>query len=253
MERLPLFDIAVSTVKDIDDIIGHIEQKQKEDTGAFLVTFVNPHSWFIRSESPAYERILPEFDLVLADGIGVVKATQWVHGQTIGRLSFDGSSLFHPVFDHLNSQCAKLYVVGGVDGVASSAVNRMQALFPEIQYVGVSDGYRSHEDIIRDVLASGADIVLCGMGAPRQEQFLWSLKSHGFRGIGFTCGGFLDQLAESAQYYPAWIDQGNIRWAFRLCKEPRRLWRRYTFQYRPFIQSTLLALVRARRTRLTTS
>ena len=72
------------------------------------------------------------------------------------------------------------------------------------------------------------------------------LRAQGFSGLGFTCGGFLDQLAESQHYYPAWIDKADLRWLYRLCKEPRRLLRRYTLDYAPFIGMTLGGVLRQR-------
>jgi N-acetylglucosaminyldiphosphoundecaprenol N-acetyl-beta-D-mannosaminyltransferase len=74
------------------------------------------------------------------------------------------------------------------------------------------------------------------MGAPLQERFLLQLADDGWHGIGFTCGGFLDQLIDGKNYYPAWADRLNIRFLYRLAKEPRRLWRRYLVDYQVFIR-----------------
>ena len=74
------------------------------------------------------------------------------------------------------------------------------------------------------------------MGAPRQERFLLNLRESGWRGAGFTCGGFFDQVSGNGDYYPAWIDRLNLRFLYRLVREPRRLWRRYLVDYQVFLR-----------------
>jgi N-acetylglucosaminyldiphosphoundecaprenol N-acetyl-beta-D-mannosaminyltransferase len=72
------------------------------------------------------------------------------------------------------------------------------------------------------------------MGAGVQEQFLLDLVAQGWSGMGFTCGGYLDQLGNGLRYYPQWIDDANLRWAWRLVREPRRLGPRYLIDYPGF-------------------
>jgi N-acetylglucosaminyldiphosphoundecaprenol N-acetyl-beta-D-mannosaminyltransferase len=74
------------------------------------------------------------------------------------------------------------------------------------------------------------------MGAPLQERFLSQLAANGWTGIGLTCGGFLDQVVQGSDYYPGWVDRLNIRFLYRLGKEPRRLWRRYLVDYQVFMR-----------------
>ncbi|MNN73388.1 UDP-Gal:alpha-D-GlcNAc-diphosphoundecaprenol beta-1,4-galactosyltransferase [compost metagenome] len=71
------------------------------------------------------------------------------------------------------------------------------------------------------------------MGTPRQEDFLIELQESGWLGVGFTCGGYFDQLnsADGGLYYPGFIDRYNMRWAYRIYKEPKRLWKRYFVDY----------------------
>jgi N-acetylglucosaminyldiphosphoundecaprenol N-acetyl-beta-D-mannosaminyltransferase len=93
------------------------------------------------------------------------------------------------------------------------------------------------------LLSNPGRLIICGMGAPRQEEFLLSLKRAGWRGMGFTYGGFLDQIASGMQYYPAWINRLNLRFLYHLYREPARLWRRYLVEYQVFIRMFLHELV----------
>lgn len=59
------------------------------------------------------------------------------------------------------------------------------------------------------------------MGILMQERFLLKVKEAGFKGIGFTCGGFIHQTAKNEiDYYPEWVNRMNVRFVYRMYKEP---------------------------------
>lgn len=245
MRQEELFGLPLSPLPDLGSALRLVEQALNDRTG-LLVTFVNPYAWRLRAAQPDYARLLAGFDLVLPDGIGVVKALAWVKGRAAARLSFDASSLYLPVFDRLDRDRRRLFVIGAAPGIAERAVQRMQGEFPGIDYAGCLDGYRPPDEAVAAILQARPDLVLCGMGAPYQERLLLGLRAQGFTGVGFTCGGFLDQLAEKPRYYPGWVDKAELRWLYRLCREPRRLFRRYAVDYAPFIGATLGGVLRRR-------
>ena len=47
-------------------------------------------------------------------------------------------------------------------------------------------------------------------------------------GVIITGGSYLDHLAERVYWYPAWVSRVRLGWAYRMAREPRRLWRRYS-------------------------
>ena len=131
-------------------------------------------------------------------------------------------------------------LVGGKDNVSEKAGRVFCELFPGLNVVASFSGYA--DDPERAIVALNAmenSAVICGMGAPRQERFLLKLKQSGWVGAGFTCGGFLDQVLEDIHYYPGWIDRYNLRFMYRLYREPGRLWRRYIIEYGVFIKRYL--------------
>jgi N-acetylglucosaminyldiphosphoundecaprenol N-acetyl-beta-D-mannosaminyltransferase len=139
------------------------------------------------------------------------------------------------VFKALNQYGRKVFLVGGKPGIVEAAALKIKERFPNVDICGCLDGYRRRDATLAAVVAAGPDFVLCGMGAPYQERFIAALRAAGFGGMAFTCGGFLDQLVKREQYYPSLIDKLNMRFAYRLYKEPRRLARRYFVEYCPFL------------------
>ncbi len=243
MTRVNLHGIPVDSVDSESKVMDAMLDRL--GTGnPFLLSFVNPAAWAISRQNDDYLSILRSFDLVLPDGIGVVWALRRLDNPNAERFSFDASSLYLPLFAALNERGASVFVTGAGPGVAERAVERMRAEFPSIDYRGSLNGYTEREPLRQAILDAAPDVVLCGMGVPHQERFLLTLKDAGYGGLMISCGGFVDQLATAQRYYPAWIDKLELRWAWRIYQEPRRLWRRYLVDYWPFILATMPTVLR---------
>ncbi len=214
-----------------------------------LVTFVNPGAVPLARRSAAFRQSLYAFDYVLPDGFGMCLAIQWLHDLSAERVSFDTTSLAPVVFGWAGSRGLRVVLVGGAPGVADAARARIGENFPAVQVAGSFDGFGSLEIKARAVRQLEPDVVICGMGSGRQESFLLELKAQGWRGWGFTCGGYLDQLSQGMVYYPAWVNAANLRWAYRLAREPGRLWRRYLIDYTRFGLLICVARITRRRRR----
>jgi N-acetylglucosaminyldiphosphoundecaprenol N-acetyl-beta-D-mannosaminyltransferase len=245
MARVNLHGIPVDSIdserKVVDVLVAHLGGK-----GPFMLSFVNPAAWAISRRDADYVSLLRRCDLVLPDGIGVAWALRRLHDPLTQRMSFDASSLYLPLFAELDRRRASVFVTGAGPGVAERAIRRMTAEFPNVDYRGCCDGYQDREELRRVIREAAPDVVLCGMGVPHQERFLLSLRDAGFSGVMISCGGFVDQLAQAERYYPAWIDRLELRWAWRIYQEPRRLWRRYLIDYWPFILATMPTVLRRR-------
>jgi exopolysaccharide biosynthesis WecB/TagA/CpsF family protein len=212
-------------------------------TAAYLVTFANPFSVWVMQRTANYADLLARFDVVFADGILMARMASRIKACPVARLSFDGNSLAPVIFDLASRLGLTIAIVGGVPGVAEKAAEVFRARYP-LNIVSMRSGYFSSRDERGDYchqLAQLApDIVICGMGAPHQEVFLAELADLGWRGVGFSCGGYLDQAAEGElQYYPQWVNRLHLRAPYRLLKEPRRLTQRYLIHYGPFYRSYL--------------
>ena len=219
--------------------------------GNALVTFVNPASSVLARHKPQYGRDLLAFDLVLPDGIGMCMAMRVLHGHQAARVSFDMTSLVPNLLDLAQAQGLSIVLAGGVPGVAAQAQERLATRYPGLDIAAVFDGYGDPDATARAIVDLKPAIVICGFGSALQEAFLLRVQALGWRGWGFTCGGFLDQLStglrpDSIDYYPAWIDRWNLRWAYRLHREPSRLWRRYLFDYSRFAMMVGVARLRTR-------
>jgi N-acetylglucosaminyldiphosphoundecaprenol N-acetyl-beta-D-mannosaminyltransferase len=200
----------------------------------FLVTFVNPFAVKLVGSDPAYRANLHRMDLVFCDGIALVWAARRIAHRSIERVSFDSTGIAPSVFSIAQEHGRTIALVGGRGGVAKAAAARIRENFPRLRIVSAVDGYRTSEDLIRTIIGVDPDIVVCGMGAPLQEAFLMALAGAGWSGAGFTCGGYLDHLVDRFDFYPSVINRLNLRWLYRLAREPRRIGYRVVVEYAPF-------------------
>lgn len=201
-----------------------------------LVTFLNPYSYLLARKN---EEIFKKFDRIYPDGIFLAKAFSFIRlpGQ---RRSFDMTSLAPTVLAECVQLGIPLAVIGSEPGVVEKAVAIWKSSFgPGLQIVYTRNGFFVCEDerlnCFEQILNSGAQVVIVGMGTPFQEKFLVELRESGWSGIGFTCGGFLHQTASKGEvYYPKWIDDFNLRWLYRMYDEPKLI-KRYFFNYPIFL------------------
>lgn len=212
-----------------------------------LVTFVNPLGLRIAKNDANYELNLKAMDLVFCDGIALALAARRFVGYPIERISFDSTSIAPGVFEYVRANRLSVAFVGGRPQVADIAAERIRAAYPGISIVGTFDGFGPQELLVEQVQALSPDVVVCGMGAPRQEAFLVALARAGWAGVGFTCGGYFDHLGDRFQFYPALIDRYDLRWLYRLAREPKRIGYRCIVEYGPFWRSVGRELLAAGR------
>jgi N-acetylglucosaminyldiphosphoundecaprenol N-acetyl-beta-D-mannosaminyltransferase len=210
----------------------------------FLVTFVNPLAVKLVGSDPAYHANIHRMNLVFCDGIALAWAAGRIARYPIERISFDSTSLAPSVFGIAQDYGRMIALVGGRPGVAGAAAARIRELFPRLRIVAAADGYRPVDELVRTIVDLDPDIVVCGMGAPHQEEFLVALAEAGWCGTGFTCGGYLDHLVDGFDFYPAIVNRLNLRWLYRLAREPKRIGYRVVFEYAPFWRAAGRELLR---------
>jgi N-acetylglucosaminyldiphosphoundecaprenol N-acetyl-beta-D-mannosaminyltransferase len=216
-----------------------LAKNARDVLSARLCTFVNPYSyWRLRTES----WLLDDFDVIAVDGASLCSFLRGTGIRDVERLSFDMTSIAGQVFEKAESAGETIFLVGAGPSEIEKAVETIKKRYGKLKICGYHHGYFDSEaewKLFDRIFEISADIVICGMGAINQERFLSRLVRSGWAGQGYSCGGFIHQIAKGGlDYYPGWIDRWNLRWLFRLTDEPK-LVRRYFLQY-PVAFLTLL-------------
>ncbi|VVN78669.1 WecB/TagA/CpsF family glycosyltransferase [Pseudomonas fluorescens] len=168
------------------------------------------------------------------DGLLMSMFMSRVTGKTIGRVSFDFTSIADPVFSCAEKQGKRVYVVGAGQGELDLFINKIKLRYPALIIAGQHHGYFDAPQaacIQADICRSEANLLIVGLGAGRQEQFVQDALGAGFSGVAFTCGGFIRQEAMATQhYYPEPINRLHLRAFYRMYREPHTI-KRYLIDY----------------------
>ncbi len=168
------------------------------------------------------------------DGMLMAGLIRLLTGRPVQRVSFDFTSIADTVFSQAASAQLKVFVIGAESAQIGAFVDKISQRYDKLPLAGWRDGYFSaaqQDEVCRQIQASGAQLVIAGLGAGKQEQFLAALLAQGFDGVAFSCGGFIRQEATSRRdYYPPLVDKLGLRAFYRMYKEPHTI-RRYLLDY----------------------
>lgn len=186
-----------------------------------VYTFLNPVSYLTAMD---HKEVFARFDGIFADGAILVAAIRMLYGKSVGRRSFDMTSLAPELFSFAEREGKTVYIVASEQRQVEKAVGVFRQRWPRMVIAGYRNGYFASEaeqdEEAARIVGVAPDFLIVGMGALVQERFLLKVKDAGFRGVGFTCGGFIHQTAkDEIDYYPAWADRLNLRFVYRMYKE----------------------------------
>ena len=185
-------------------------------------TYLNPVSYLTALDN---KELFSQLDGIFADGGLLVKAIKMVYGKQVTRRSFDMTSMAPELFAYVAKHGKTIYIVASKREQVEKAVEIFHERYPKVKFAGYRNGYFASEsemDVEAKYIAKlNPDFLIVGMGALMQEKFLLKVKNAGYQGVGFTCGGFIHQTSRNEiDYYPAWVDKTNLRFVYRMWKEP---------------------------------
>ena len=194
------------------------------EDGMHYVVTPNPEIVDVCRENPAAMEAVNGADLVLADGIGIIKGAVMLGTPMKDRVP--GIEFASRLMARMAQEGRSLYLLGAKPGVAELAGKKLQEKYPGLVIAGTHDGYFQEDGpVVEEIRKSGAEAVFVCLGAPKQE--LWIRRNGADTGAHLLCGlgGSLDVFAGVVQRAPKfWSDHG-LEWFYRLCKEPRRIGR----------------------------
>lgn len=171
-------------------------------------------------------------DLSLADGMPVIWASRLLHEPLPAKIS--GSDLVPPLMELADARRWRVYLLGGGDGVARRAGENLEHSHEHLRIAGaaspridLSTPRSVRQPIVDEIRRASPDLVLVGLGAPKQELFIREVIDALRPAVLLGIGASIDFLAGTAQRAPRWVSAYGLEWLYRLAQEPRRLWRRY--------------------------
>ena len=191
-----------------------------------------PNSEIVQAciESPELFDVINSAEMIVPDGIGVVKAGR-ILGTPFKGGKVAGIEVGEAVLSRANGTEHKVFLLGGKPGVAEAAQEKLLEKYPDIKFVGTNDGYFKKEGdendaVIAKINESSADVLFVCLGAPAQEKWIYfnrapltSVK------LMMGLGGSLDGYAGTVKRAPKIFIKLGLEWFYRLLKEPKRIGR----------------------------
>ncbi len=205
--------------------------RRNVQTRPLIFTSANGQVLSLCARNSAIRDMFLAADLIHADGMPLVFASR-LFCRTPLPERVATTDLFHDAARVAAQRGARFFLLGGTDTIIEQAVQRIRALYPDLELVGFRDGYlRSGEEearIIDDINNARPDILWLGLGVPREQEFALRHRDR-LCGVGLikTSGGLFDFLSGKNSRAPAWMQLFGLEWAYRIYLEPRRLGGRY--------------------------
>lgn len=192
--------------------------------GSHYVVTPNPEIVEACRENGAAKAAVNGADLVLPDGIGIIKGAAMLG--TPLKEKTPGIEFAAHMMERMAGEGMSLYLLGAKPGIAEQAAEKLSAQYPGLKIAGTHDGYFKEDGpVVEDIRQSGADCVFVCLGAPKQE--FWMAKNGPATGARLLCGlgGSLDVFAGTVERAPKFFCDHGLEWFYRLCKEPKRIGR----------------------------
>lgn len=192
----------------------------EEHRSAYMVT-PNPEIVMASWDDPALREAISNADLVIPDGIGVIKAAKILGTPLKERLP--GIEIGEAILQYAAQSGKKVFLLGAKPGVADLAADRMREMFPGIDICGVNDGYfKDDAAVIEKINAAKPDFLMVCLGFPKQEMWMAQNASKLDIGLMAGLGGSLDVFAGTVLRAPEKWQRMNAEWLYRCIKEPWR-------------------------------
>jgi exopolysaccharide biosynthesis WecB/TagA/CpsF family protein len=235
-EKRDVYGVGVSCIDSYEAVVEAVVRAARAER-PLTVSLLDVHALMLAATRRAMGRAIARADIVTPDGQPVRWALNALHGAGLRR-RVCGSTLMLETCAAAEREGLPMYLYGSVPAVLEPLHVRLRCLYPRLAIAGVYasrmrprvfpppvDEPEDRDDAVR-IRASGARILLVGLGCPLQE--MWAAAQRERLGMPALCvGAAFDFLAGRKARAPVWMQERGLEWLHRLAHDPRRLAGRY--------------------------
>lgn len=247
--RRPIIGTAVS-ITDYDQVLDAIDAAIAADERIYICCAPASSLVFARSDrklAAAYD----DAAVVTPDGMGVVHAARLLGEQISTRVY--GPDLMLMQLERAAACGTPTYFYGGFDDESLAAlIGHYRHRFPSLVIAGSqSPPHREPTDVerretIEKINSSGAQVVWVGLGSPKQEIWMHSMRGELAAAALCGVGAAFDFHSGRVAQAPNWMQRSGLEWLYRLSRDPKRLGKRYLFTLPRFVVLVVAQAIRER-------
>lgn len=228
MDKVDILGVPVDVI-DQPGLLSRIDELAGKP-GVSLVNNVNAHACNLACSDPEFHQILSKSDVVFCDGFGVKLAARML-GKTLGERMTPPDWI-----DDLFRLCVRkrytVYFLGDTGTVVELFSKTVLARHPHLQIAGFHNGFFGLEGddstrLANELVRLKPDLILTGMGMPRQEKWAWMAKRCLGSGVIVATGALFRWYTGTEKRAPRWMTQTGFEWLARLVISPRKHFKRY--------------------------
>jgi len=203
-----------------DHVLQCIEETIESKRKSFWVA-LNPIKIYRAWHEPVLLNLLRQTDVNICDGVGVSIASRIFYGRSIKRIT--GCDLFFKLLSLASRKQWSVYLLGASAQSNGAARAELQKMYPQLRIVGWQNGYfKDSNNVIEQINASRADLLLVAMGSPKQEYWIWRHRQAIDAAFCMGVGGSFDIASGSVKRAPKIFRMTGTEFLFRLASEPRK-------------------------------
>lgn len=222
-DTLSILGVPVADAE-MNEALGTLEQMLQQQDKARAVFFVNTHTLNLASDDPSFRDVLRGADRVYGDGTGVRWAVRLLHRRAL-RDNINGTDLVPQLFSQTSGRGLRYFLLGNMPGRIERAAAYARGAFPGWTLAGYHHGYLTdgdHDEVVKQINASDADMLLVGMGNPKQEQWIARHLPQLRVPLCMGTGGLFDYWVGDLVRAPVWVRRVGYEWLHLLIKQPHK-------------------------------
>lgn len=203
----------------VEDVINKASCAIKNNQNFHIIT-INPEMIMCAQKDADFFNVLTNSDLNIPDGVGVriALALKNVEGHRIR-----GIDCSRELIKHASENNLRLGFLGAKEEVIQKAHENFLKKYPNLNFVYIRNGYFQNDDeIINEVVSAKPQVMLVGLGSPKQEEIILKLKSKLSGCILIGVGGSFDVFSGIVKESPRVFQKLGLEWLYRTISQPER-------------------------------
>ncbi|MFC1483242.1 WecB/TagA/CpsF family glycosyltransferase [Candidatus Margulisiibacteriota bacterium] len=211
MKIYPFLDYKIDIFDDYESLCSTLKK------GKTKIITLNPEMIMAAQKEKSLHDLIQSFDIKINDGSGLTHFMRKKYKEKMSRMT--GIDLIEHILKE--GVFNKIYLLGAKPKISQKTKEVIVKQYPNVSVVGYHHGYFEEieeQKIIEDIQQSHANLVLVGLGFPKQEQFITKYYEQLPQSIGV--GGSFDVISGYLKRAPRILHKLHLEWLFRILQEP---------------------------------
>lgn len=230
MAKIKFMNIEIDNLT-MDEAIESIDKLIKKKIPSYIVTPNVDHIVKLQTDNE-FKKAYDNATLVLTDGKPLIWISRLYKNPIKEKIS--GSDLFPKICKLCAKNDYKMFLLGAAQGVAKKAAQNLIKKYKGLNIVGTyspSFGFENNQNEIKEIIniinMLKPDVLIVGLGAPKQEKFIYKYKDILRVPLSLGLGASIDFEAGNVKRAPRWVSNIGMEWFYRMTQDPKRLIKRY--------------------------